>query len=308
MKFQKQPTTISEQLDLLKNRGMTIENEAFACECLRLIGYYRLSAYWLPYEKPPTAEATRSKEFSGGTSFANVHSVYVFDRNLRILLLEAIERIEIHIRARWVFYMCEKHGAHSHLDCSNFNGKVNHATHLTKLSHEIKRSSEVFIEHYGKKYSSPEIPPLWATAELMTFGQVSQWIVNTSDNSIRSKIARDLGFPTKETFEGTMQALTYVRNICAHHSRLWNRKLVKGPPYIKRLKDDLKTITTPKGGTEADKHIYNILVLVLHMINSQNVNATFKNRFVNLLADLDIHHLRMMGFPDDWSSRRIWDA
>lgn len=285
---------------------MTVEDEEFASECLRIVGYYRLSAYWLPYEKAPTGQTTRSKKFRSGTSFDQVHSIYVFDRNLRMLLLEAIERIEIHIRARWVFCMSEKHGAHSHLDCSNFNGKVNHATHLTKLSHEIKRSSEVFIEHYAKKYSTPEMPPLWASAELMTFGQLSQWIVNTSDNSIRSNIARDLGFPTRETFEGTMQALTYVRNICAHHSRLWNRKLVKGPPYIKRLQDDIKTITTAKGGTEADKHIYNILVLVLHMINRQNVNATFKNRFFNLLKDLDNDHFDMMGFPKDWQSRPIW--
>lgn len=305
MKFDKKPTSIPEQVKLLKERGMLVDDEAFASECLSIIGYYRLSAYWLPYEELPVNGATRSKIFKQGTTFEQVHDSYVFDRNLRVLLLEAIERIEIHIRSRWAYYMTEKYGVHAHLNSAHFTGKVKHGQLLTSMSREVKRSSEVFIEHYRKKYKSPEMPPLWAAAELLTFGQLSQWIENTSDKSISSSIARDLGFPTRDTFEGTMQSLTYVRNICAHHSRLWNRKLVKGPPLVKRFVIDMKTVTS-KDATVVEKRVFNIVVLVLRMLQTQTISTSYKDRFMNLLSEVSDENLRVMGFPNDWRTRPVW--
>jgi abortive infection bacteriophage resistance protein len=83
---------------------------------LRAIGYYRLGAYWLPFEQAALPGQTRSKKFAAGVSIDDIMSIYIFDRHLRAILMEAIERIEIAIRSRWTNRLALAHGAHAHLD------------------------------------------------------------------------------------------------------------------------------------------------------------------------------------------------
>lgn len=101
MQYKKTATTIDEQLNLLKQRGMKCTDEHLVKLWLKTVGYYRLSAYWLPYEQPPVAGQTRSKKFYAGTEFEKIVDIYTFDRQLRLLVSEATERIEIALRTSW---------------------------------------------------------------------------------------------------------------------------------------------------------------------------------------------------------------
>lgn len=305
MKFDKQVTSITSQITLLTERGMIVECDELASRWLQTVGYYRLSAYWLPYERPPTEGQTRSKQFKDGTCFEQIIDLYVFDRRLRLLVLEAIERIEIATRAGWVQAMTIEYGAHAHIMPECFASGWKHVQMLAKISNRLEDSSEVFIRHYTTKYSEPYSPPLWAVTELMTFGDLSKWVEATKRPQILSQLARDVGLPTKEVLTGVLHVLSYVRNVCAHHNRLWNRSIVKPLPKIKRFRTDL---VCEQDSEQLSKRLYNVLVVLTHMMRHQAPDTTYPNRLCTLLETRNQGQLKAMGFPDDWRSRNVWST
>lgn len=274
---------------------------------LSSVGYYRLSAYWLPFEAPPSIGQTRSKRFVEGTSFEQVVARYIFDRRLRLLLLEAIERVEIQVRSRWTYHLSHAKGAHAHLQSSCFKAVKFHSKLLTKLAESAEKSDETFIIHYRTKYKQPDLPPLWAVTELMTFGELSKWVQITKDVRIKSSVSRDLGLPTAEVGDGILQALSYVRNICAHHGRLWNKRLVKRVPKVKRWGDDL-LIATDGGQDQPDNRIYNVMVSLLHLLEHQQTDSTWRSRLIDLLETRSDGERADMGFPAGWRDKRIWQV
>jgi abortive infection bacteriophage resistance protein len=305
MQYQKPATSVDEQIALLKGRGMVCRDEGLVRRWMVTVGYYRLSAYWLPYEAVPPAGQTRSKAFAPGTEFEAIVDIYTFDRQLRLLVMEAIERIEIALRASWTHHLSLAHGAHAHMEPKLFASGWSHARRVAALADRASQSNEVFITHYKDKYKVPYMPPLWAVTELMTFGELSQWVTATSDLRIGSAVAKDIGLPTRETLEGVIQALSYVRNICAHHGRLWNRRLVKRIPNIKRFGSDL-LIIIDGDQAQPDNQMYNILVVLMRLMVYQSPDTTFPARAKNLILSRSNEQRRAMGFPPVWTTQPIW--
>jgi abortive infection bacteriophage resistance protein len=306
--FAKRPTLIVDQLKLLADRGMCVGDHDAAEKWLETVGYYRLSAYWLPFESPPENGTIRSKSFKPGTTLQAVADLYVFDRRLRVLVLEAIERVEVHVRSRWTYHMAHQHGPHAHLDYRLFAGGLSHAEQLVRLARSVEKSDETFIKYYKKKYTEPHSPPLWQATELMALGELSKWFQATKDNSIKSKVGHDLGLPTKEIVEGILQVFSYVRNICAHHGRLWNRRTVKRVPKIKRFKENLVFVKDSEGQEVSDNGLYNVLVVLLHLIDRQATDSSFRERLCALIGERSDEERSSMGFPTDWQTRPIWVA
>lgn len=165
---------------------MNITDRGRASRYLTHINYYRLRAYWLPFE-----EATGNDEhrFKPGTDFENVLSLYVFDRKFRLLVLEAIERVEVSFRTRFAYELSLKYGSHAYLDRNNFKSAEKHQECMSALQEELSRSRETFIEHYRTKYTDPEFPPIWAVCEVMSFGQLSKWFQNLKHRKDRKAVA-----------------------------------------------------------------------------------------------------------------------
>jgi len=302
--FNKPSTTYAEQLDKLTARGMTIADTALAERWLKTVGYYRLGAYWLTFEKPPAQGQTRSKRFVDGTTFEQVINLYTFDRELRLLVTEAIERTEIALRASWTYQLGNAHGPHAYLDPNKFEFDLDYHQQVNRISSQVRRSSETFVKHYRRTYYPPTMPPLWIVTELMTFGEISKWVEKTRENFIKLNVARDMGFPNMETLTGTIASLSYVRNICAHHGRLWNRRLVKRPPYLRLLSASLQG--TRRNPNEIDNTIFNILTILVYLLRKQSPDTSFAERVIRL-ADTQPDYIRQgMGIPDDWKSRPIW--
>lgn len=217
--FSKPALTFDQQIDKLSANGMNIRDRAEARHALQHISYYRLSAYWLIFEVPKQQIGPR---FYPGTKLDTVLSLYDFDRKLRLLVLDAIERLEVAIRGSWAYELALIGGPHGYTDHTLYSDNDKFQGNLDKLAKDVKKSRDTFIRHYKQAYSGPAMPPIWMASELMSLGQLSHWYAALKKPSLRQAVARP--FSLDETvFVPFTHHLSVVRNICAHHGRLWNR-------------------------------------------------------------------------------------
>jgi abortive infection bacteriophage resistance protein len=301
MRYAKTPLNIQEQAHRLLERGLICEDVDRLQHYLGHIGYYRLSAYWLPFEAPSVDPQKRNHTFLPNTTFDAVLKYYVFDRKLRLLVMDAIERIEVAVRTRWASAMALRYGSHAHMHASLFKDHRAHTKDLEKVAAELEKSSETFVVHYRNKYDDPTLPPIWATVETMTLGTLARWFKNTKDNEVKKEVMQALNMPTIGILESMLDALTPVRNICAHHGRLWNRRLVMKIPIIKRLSGNM----IPQDAPNHQAHyLYNYLVVMADLKRTINPRGLWLKSLSTLLAD-DIDH-QAMGFPPDWKERSPW--
>ena len=310
MQYNKPPISIPDQAQLLLARGLHCDNRQRMESYLSNIGFYRLSAYFLPFEKPSTNGDSRNHQFLPGTTFEQVLSLYVLDRKLRLLIMEVLERIEVAVRTRWASGMAMRHGSHVYMNAIQFKDLAEHTTNLAKLSADLLSSKETFVIHYRNKYDDPALPPIWAVVETMTLGSMSRWIASTRDNSVKIDIARALGMPTISLLEQVLHVLTPVRNICAHHSRLWNRRFTMRLPNIGSLQSQFitETIVTPNGVTniQLSQELYNFLVVIQHLILNINPGTSWGERLAEHIRLFTAEQQQAMGFPADWEQRQPW--
>lgn len=310
MQYSKPPLSISEQAQLLLDRGMACDDRQRLEHYLSFIGYYRLSAYWLPFEQPSTDSASRNHSFQSGTTFEQILALYIFDRKLRLLVMEAIERIEVAVRTRWASSLALQHGSHAYMDSSLFKSPWQHISDLARVAGDLHESSETFVAHYRQKYRDPYLPPIWAVVETMSLGALSRWIKSTKDNHVKREMAQALGMPTIEIMEQVLHALTPIRNICAHHARLWNRRFTLLIPNIRRLHGEIMTesIPTPDGQSQVQptREIHNFLVIIRHLMKQINPGTSWDTRLIQHVRQLSDGQQRAMGFPHDWESRQPW--
>ncbi len=301
MEFCKPPLKVSDQIALLKKRGMAVIDDARATRVLSHINYYRLRAYWMPFEAPDAQRPVAGEHlFRLGTDFDQVVSVYVFDRKLRVLLLEAIERVEIAIRTHWAQILAESYGAHAYLDSSHFHKSHIYDACLASLDEELARSKETFVQHYKNKYSRPSRPPIWAICELLTLGQLSKWLGNIKLRQDRQAIAARLSLD-EVVVCAFAHHLTHVRNLCAHHSRIWNRKLTFTMTLPKRPSALFSQFSQAE-----ERRIYNTLVMLAWCIKVISPDTTWPSRVKELLATRTSSELKAMGSHADWATRAPW--
>lgn len=294
--FSKPPLRIAEQLELLKARGLIVPDDDAARFYLGEINYYRLAAYWLPFEADHA-----SHQFQPGTTFDQVLSLYRFDRELRILLMDSIERIEVAVRTRWAYELAHQHGSHAHMDPSIAKSFSRWTANMVALQAEVERSRETFITHYRETYGSPELPPLWAVCEVMSLGLLSRWYSQLGPMATRRAIAGHFGMD-QQHFEGVLEHLTYLRNLCAHHSRVWNRRLTKTLPLPKHKPPGLRSqmsVADPRA-------LYNTLVLLLYLMDRISPGHHWRSKLLDLLAHYPVASVAHMGFPSDFRSKPIW--
>ena len=243
------------------------------------LNYYRLSAYLLPFERD---HATH--QLTPGTTFDQVLNLYVFDRELRLLVLDAIERVEVSIRTRLAYTIAHQHGPHAHLDESLFKAKWNHAWNVRNLKKEAAQSREVFIRHLVNKYDEA-LPPIWAVVEIMTFGQLSKWYANLSSGADRNRVAHTYDMD-EINLVSFLHHISTVRNVCAHHSRLWNReftftfKLPRQRPAALVVEMNIQD--------HGCKRLYNTLVVLAYLMDVTCPGHHWKKRLIALIEEHNI--------------------
>ena len=210
MRYEKPSLPVAEQAALIIGRGLTCADVPRLEKYLSTIGYYRLSAYWLPFECPSESPHTRNHRFRQDTNFEQVLALYVFDRKLRIIVMEAMERVEVAIRTRWANALSVRHGSHAYMQSDLFKNPWQHSNDLGKIAANLEESKEPFVAHYRRQYKQPFLPPIWAVVETMTLGGLSRWFKNTDDTVAKKEVTQAFNMPTIEILEQVLHALTPI--------------------------------------------------------------------------------------------------
>ena len=291
-KYSKPALNFSDQLAKLKGRGMIVGDEAQAIHWLKTISYYRLSAYFHAYKKPDDT-------YESGTHFERIQMLYSFDRKLRLLLLDAIERIEVALRAAVTYNISTKFGTFGHCDPRAFIASFKHEEFLNELRVAECGSHESFVRHFRTKYTADDHLPIWMATELLSLGAVSRMFKFLTADLFKQIVK---GFNAHELFlPSWIHSLSYVRNICAHHSRLWNRSLAIRP----RLPDPVPWFPYRIPG---NANVYCILVIVHHLLRAIAPEETWASRVVCLCDDYPDVPIEALGMPDNWRDLLPWSV
>lgn len=300
MKFPKPSLSYQQQIVHLRAKGMEIEDDAHAEYWLRHVSYYRLSAYWLYFENPKNAAGPR---FRDGTKFSDVTALYDFDRDLRRMVMRGTEHVEVALRGSWAYQLAHSGGPHAYLKPDLYRDRRELRDSKSKLRTSVARSSETYISHYRSKYTDPKLPPVWMVAEMMSFGQLSRWYSNLKDRRLRNQIAVPLGLP-ETVLVPLVRHVTDMRNICAHHGRLWNRGFLH-PPKLAQKPRDLNA-SLDLSAVQAPAKLYNGLTTVAHIVRTVAPNSMWVADAAQLLSKNPTEDFASMGFPDDWLEKPIW--
>lgn len=292
--YEKRPLTYEEQLKLLKERGLQISNDNKVIHLLTEISYYRLSGYWFPL-----LQDKKKHIFKEGSTFESAFNLYKFDRELRFLITREIEKIEVAIRSQMIYQLSHDYEPFWMNDKSKFKNDYHFSKTLKKIQEEIKRSDEDFIQDFDKNYSN-DMPPCWMTMEIVSFGTLSMLFKNLKSGSTKRKIAKHFGLSDR-VFESWIHTLVYLRNVCAHHSRLWNKDLRIQPTLPKSDDEVWLTDTTIRN----DK-VYFMLSMLLFLLKKVNPKTTFQTRILLLLTKYPNSDKKAMGFPENWLDEPLW--
>lgn len=186
-----------------------------------------------------------------------------------------------------------------YLDASHATDLTFHTRHLAKLQEEISRSDEIFIHHYRNTYRHPTSPPVWVLSEIMSLGVLSRWITHMVPAD-RAVLARVYGLD-QGVLKGFVRHLTYVRNLCAHHSRVWNRRLTVTMPLPRRKPAGLVSSFNPN----QTRHVYNTLVMLAAMMDLGCPGHLWRTRLQRVIKEHRVN-VQLMGFPKDWQQRPVW--
>ena len=329
--FSKPAISVKAQLDLLRSRGLEIQSPERAERYLEVISYFRLSAYMRPFQNP----SNQNHEFKNGTKFQQIVALHAFDRELRLILMDAIERVEVAVRSMVNVVMGEKHqseqdpysGSHWYLNPERFNRQYNHQKlieTLQKKQHQEKKAlqqeeqkidqsqhtepkkkalkdlkqRENYYRYYSNNYSEPVLPPSWTVIEELSLGELSHLFKGLKRDVDRKVIAKRFNTP-QDKLVSWLHTLTFVRNCCAHHARLWNRELPIAPKLMRDVEWQLPNVL-PNSHIQPAKRLYPVFLLLAHLIKEVSPDSLWVQSFLSLLEKYPEVPLINMGFPNDW--------
>lgn len=288
MNFTKPPTTTSEQVRLLAERGMTIADVQGAERFLDYCSYYRFRGYGLYFENADSA-GRKTQTYPKGTRFEDVVAAYHFDARVRRAVFHYASIIEIFFRNLIGNFPAVFYGdAHWYLDPALFKNGDKHADFLEKCKEATrKHKDDAPVQNYRQKYSSPALPPIWILTECLSFADWSRLFGNLSDRSVVAEIEGRCGIPA-HLLLSWLHTMTVVRNACAHHSRLWDRQFSAAPKITRRMRGKI----LPGG----EKRIAAVFLVMEELLKPVNRCGDFCREFKALLGECDSHQLSEMGF------------
>ncbi len=325
--FSKPAIDVPAQLELLKRRGLHIPNEERAAAFLQSVSFFRLSPYMRPFQHQEDID----HRFRDGSQFRQLTRLYDFDRRLRLLTMDAIERVEIASRAVISNHMGPNHGCHWYLNAQLFHQAFDHQRLLATLSNKQaaatrdyqreceridkshadytkknrlkhQRAKESYARHYPATYIVPPLMPGWAMLEELTLGDLSHLYKGLSKDSDKKAIAKRLALAAP-LMQSWLHTLTTIRNMCAHHSRMWNRELGIRPELPKKASFLWPTHLLQKG---PHTRIFAVLCILNHLMHQISPRTRWDQGLLQLIQAFPEVHLKSMGFPCDWHQDPFW--
>lgn len=284
--FEESPLTPAQQVDFLASKGLRIDDPERARKHLEHINYHRLRPYWDAFQNGS------DQRFLPGTTFDDVLKRYTFDRKLRLLILDATERVEVSLRSRWSNQMSLRHGPLCLGQESLFVDRQVYRRSFDSLLHFYRQNDDEFVAYFRHKYPRVSVPPIWICSEMLSLGQLCRWLGNLQD----PRDIRDLGEVyglDSASLLGFLAHLTEVRNMAAHHSRIWNRQFPPFP-FPRQRPGPLEFLDGHVQG-----RLYNTVLMLDYLLAIVSPGNSWIPR---LLHSLKRHQdaATDMGFPPDW--------
>jgi abortive infection bacteriophage resistance protein len=306
----KSARTFEEQLNLLKSRRMLFRDEEAALKTLQCISYYRLKGYWWDMQ-----DDYQTHTLEPNTYFEDIINRYNFDRDLRMLLFKAIEKVEIALRTKMIHHLSLVYGGKwylkntlfdSHTKTFNGNTQTLHQHTIQDLKKEFNRSNEIFIKSHKRKHPGVD-PDSWKILEVASLGVLSK-LYKCLRNQLpeKSKISKEFGLNISTELSSWLEAITYIRNIIAHHSRIWSRNMVKIPkdninnPLNPWLNIPLKTVQQKKA--------FLIISCLAYMCYSLSGENEFVMNIKSLFHKYPTIPIYKLGFLGNWEGHPIWST
>lgn len=298
--FEKKPITIAEQIDQLIKRGLIIKNRDIAAHYLSHISYYRLGEYWYSMQSDKEQHI-----FKKNSKFEDVIDLYCFDGELKILLFDIIEKIEISLRTKLIYHLSHEISPWWFQNFDLFNDSKALVKTLSNLEEELERTKDESIKnHYRKHKDDLRFPPAWKSLEQTSFGALSKLYGNLK-HTVHSKdiIAKEYGAINHTYLPSWLQSIAQIRNYCAHHSRLWNRNLPGNP----------KLLNTPPHPWITDvpkqhefQKLYVHLCLMKYFLNSIQPENPFTEKLYELFEKYPNVDPNALGMKPEWFNEPLW--
>lgn len=295
--YPKKILSIPQQIQSYIDAGMEVTSYAEVEKALKSVGFYRLRGYSF------NLYDNAVKKYIPGTKFEDVFNLYQFDEKLSVLIFSAITKIEVALRVRLAEALLI-HGEPLILqDSSIFKDKKQYWQNMSAISSEISRSNDVFIKHNFDNHDG-EVP-VWAAVEVLSFGTLSKIIKNlkTGTGSTYSILATNYQYqsekgiqvtPSKKMFSSWVQSVSVLRNMCAHHSRIYNRTIHTAPEILN---------TDKVMPASAHNGLYQILLAMKYLRSSNEDWTIFVDEFDKLIQkNNSIISLTAMNLPIDWKA------
>ncbi|GAA2105816.1 Abi family protein [Brevibacterium salitolerans] len=319
--------SVEEQILRLTRQGVEVSDKAHAVALLEAVGYYRLTGYLYPFRKSEqyldAQGRPRMRILSGyrsGTTLTHAAEIITFDRQLRMLVMEGVERIEVAVRTR-IGYALGRTSAFAHEDPNCFTpaftaestdtrrpAPSRHVQWLQRVNARRAGSDERFVDHFREKYD--DRMPIWALTEILELGHLAV-LYRGMKQVDAEQIASAFEVPTKKLMASWLASLNYVRNVAAHHGRLYNRSLQYAParPKIGQIPalDHLRDEETTKGtfGT------YNALAVIAYLLRTIDSGSDWPLRLAALLQAFPTSQtltVQSMGAPRRWQDVSLWHS
>ncbi|KUG55004.1 Abi family protein [Kocuria palustris] len=317
--------SVEDQISRLRSHGLVIDDDARAAQVLSSIGYYRLTGYLYPFRvsEPFDDETGRRRirvlsDFRPGTHLTHAEEIIVFDRHLRMLALDGLERVEVAFRMR-TGYVLGRRSPFAHEDPTNFTSSFTselaedgsrstskHEQWVTRVRERQQKSDEQFVQHFHDAYDGRM--PIWALTEIMELGHLST-LYRGLNQADAEEIAHAFGVPTKKLMTSWLGSLNYVRNVSAHHARLFNRKLQNAPgrPGIGQI----PVLDHLRESEDANRVFgtYSVLAVIAYLLSFIDPYSDWAERLADLLQSFpasDCLSVESLGAPQAWESLDLW--
>jgi abortive infection bacteriophage resistance protein len=275
--------SLNEQVSQLKQLGIFIADDKTAKSHLLFVGYYRLLAYVKPFLPVSNANIT----------FEQVWNLYTFDRKLRLLVIDAIERIEVAFRVSIAEIMSTQYDPFWYTHAEHFKHQKWHLEFMEKVLTLTRRKEHTLIRHFYNTYSHPKFPPSWIIAECLTFGTWSKVFDNLKRRSDKITIADRLNIRMMRLLSW-IKSLTELRNLCAHHERIWNH-------FFRHTPKDVPN------DPHQNHRFYQQAFVLDEMLRTISPQSAWKDRLKILMQEHNDIPIEKMGFSHDWKSDIFWE-
>lgn len=295
-----------EQMTILKNKGMVFNDEQVATSFLARVSYFRLKYYWTDMIDITTGHFVRDSNFD------TIIERYEFDKRLRNILFGAIEVLEVGLRTKFITTLSlATNTGLWYLDGSHFDNQQFHTNLVLDMKYEFDRNTDPFVRQYisnhpnwDKSTLDGDNPDAWMIFETATFGTLSKMYKNLRNQSpLKSRIANEFGLYSARDLSSWLEAISVMRNVIAHHSRMWYKIFSKKPTNIRNHRDAWMQADMTE---HQRKRAFGVISCLLYLCNAIKPNNTIKQEIKDLFAANPNVPVFMIGFTNGWDNTPLW--